>query len=291
MANKTPRMSTRRKLAIASWSSPSEGNIYGKLTLDATEAVAYIEHQRRTTGEKVTITHLVGKAVGEALRQEKTLNGFIRLGAYVPHETVDVSFLVALEEGGNLAKAKVANVDQKSVVDIARELRELAARLHRGHDQEFNKTQSPIRMLPTWLLKPMLYTTGLLTASFGVSVPSLGLEAFPFGACIITSVGMFGLDEGYAPPTPFARVPAYVLVGALRDSPAVVDGKLAVRKQLTLTATLDHRFIDGHQAGTLARVVRQAFENPWTLDGLPGRPAEAGSPGATENSRAEPAGV
>ena len=36
-----PKMSTRRKLAIATWSSPREGNIYGKLTLDATEALAF----------------------------------------------------------------------------------------------------------------------------------------------------------------------------------------------------------------------------------------------------------
>ena len=270
-----PKMSTRRKLAIATWSSPREGNIYGKLTLDATEALAYLDWLRRTTGEKVTLTHLVGKVCGEALAQAPTLNGYIRLGTYIPHDTVDIAFLVALEEGGNLAKAKVCDIDKKSVADVARELRELAARLHRGQDEGFNKTQSPVKVLPTWLLRPLLYTTGLLTSSFGVSIPALGAEAFPFGACIVTSVGMFGLDEGYAPPTPFARVPVYVLVGAVRDSATVVNGEITVRKQLTITATLDHRFIDGHQAGTLARVVREVFENPWRLEGLPGRPADA----------------
>jgi len=270
-----PKMSTRRKLAIATWSSPREGNIYGKLTLDATEALVYLDHVRRTTGEKVTLTHLVGKACGEALKQAPTLNGYLRLGAYVPHETVDIAFLVALEEGGNLAKAKISDVDRKSVADIARDLRKLAEGLHRGTDREFNKAQSPVKMLPTWLLRPVLWATGVVTSSFGKSVPALGLEAFPFGACIITNVGTFGLDEGYVPPTPFARVPAYVLMGALRDNPAVEDGQIVIRKQITITATLDHRFIDGHQGGVLARVMREVFENPWKLDGLPGRPAEA----------------
>src|SRR4051812_38209569 len=115
-------MSTRRKLAIATWSDPREGNIYGKLTLDATEAMAYLDHLKRTTGEKVTITHLVGKCIGEALKQAPTLNGYLRLGSFIPHETVDVAYLVALEEGANLAKAKVCDVDKKSVADIAREL-------------------------------------------------------------------------------------------------------------------------------------------------------------------------
>jgi len=267
------KMSARRKLAIATWGDPQEGNIYGKLTLDATEATAYLEHLRRTTGEKVTVTHLIGKCVGEALKRAPTLNGYLRLGGFIPHATVDIAYLVALEEGANLAKAKVCEVDKKSVSDIARELRLLAEKLHKGKDDQFEKSQGLVKSLPTWLLRPLLWFTGLLTSSFGVSMPALGLEAFPFGACIITSVGMFGLDEGYAPPTPFARVPVYVLIGALRDAPAVVDGALVVRKQLTLTATIDHRFIDGFQGGILAKVVRELFENPWKLEGLSGPPA------------------
>lgn len=279
-----PKMSARRKLAIATWSNPREGNIYGKLTLDATEVLVYLDHVRRTTGEKVTITHLVGKACGEALKQAPSLNGYLRLGTYIPHETVDIAFLVALAEGENLAKAKVCHVDKKSVSSIARELRELSEKLHRGKDEQFKKTQGPLHVLPTWVIRPMVRATGFLTASLGLSLPALGLESFPFGACIVTSVGMLGIDEGYAPPTPFAHVPLYVLVGALRDMPAAIDGKVVVRKQLTITTTVDHRFVDGYQVGVLARVARGIFDNPWQLDGLPGRPAAV----AAEQAAAEP---
>lgn len=263
----------RRKLAIATWSSPSEGNIYGKLTLDATQALAYIDHLRETTGEKVTITHLVGKACAEALKAAPQLNGRIRFGRFVPHETVDITFLVALEEGGNLAKAKVSSYDRKSVTDAARELRELAGRLHRGEDSAFNKSMGPLAVLPSWLVRPLLRVTGYLTGVLGVTVPVLGLEAFPFGSLIITNVGIFGLDEGFAPPTPFAHVPIYVLIGAVKDAPAVVDGALSVRKQLTICATIDHRFLDGAQGGMLATVVRDVLENPWQLEGLERPPA------------------
>ena len=272
-----PKMSTRRKLAIASWSDPREGNIYGKLTVDATPALEYLDYLKRKTGEKVTITHLVGKACGEALKRAPSLNGYLRLGSFVPHRTVDIAYLVALEEGANLAKAKVCDVDQKSVADIARELRELAEKLHKGEDEQFKKSQGPIQLLPTWLIRPILWLTGLLTASFGISVKALGLEAFPFGSLIVTNVGVFGLDEGYAPPTPFARVPVYVLVGAIREAPAVVGGEITVQKQLTLNATIDHRFMDGYQGGVLAKVVREIFANPWQLEGLPGKPAELGA--------------
>jgi len=261
------RMNTRRKLAIATWGSPNDPNIYGKLTVDAAPALAYLERIRSETGEKASITHLVGRAVALALAKTPTLNGRIVFGKYRPHDTVDISFLVALEEGADLAKAKIEHADQKSTSEIARELRERAERLRRREDADFEKSKGLLRLLPTWALRPLVWTIGWLTGALGINFKALGLERFPFGVCIVTSVGMFGLDEGFVPPTPFARVPVYVLVGAVRDRPAVVDGQIVVQPQLTITATIDHRFIDGYQGGMLARMMREVFADPGRFDG------------------------
>lgn len=267
------QMTVRRKLAIATWGPPREGNIYGKLTLDATNVKLWLEHVRQTTGEKVTITHFVGRVVGEALAQAPSLNGYLRLDRYIPHDSVNISYLVALEEGANLAKAKVDNIDKKSVSEIAAELRQLAVRLREGKDDDFKKAQEPLRIMPVWLIRKIVWLAGLLGSSFGMRIKALGVEPFQFGSAIITSVGMFGLDEGYAPPTPFARVPVLVVIGAMKDAPMAVDGELVIRPQLTITATIDHRFMDGYQGGVLARVVRKGFEEPWALEGLQAPPA------------------
>ena len=74
------------------------------------------------------------------------------------------------------------------------------------------------------------------------------------------------LDEGFAPPTPSARVPVYLLAGAVSQRPAVKDGELVQQPQLTVTATVDHRFIDGHEAATLGNVMRDVLENSWQLE-------------------------
>jgi pyruvate dehydrogenase E2 component (dihydrolipoamide acetyltransferase) len=266
MAGKPFRVTTRRKLAISTWREPHEPNIYSKLTVDAGPALAYLDRLRHETGEKVTITHLVGRACALALAEAPTLNGRIVWGTFRPHDTVDVCYLVALQEGKDLAKAKIERADGKSTVQIARELRERAEKLRAGEDRDFEKSKGLIRLLPTWLLRRLLGFTGWLTGALGVSFPAAGLERFPFGSCIVTSVGMFGLDEGYAPPTPFARVPLYILVGAVREQPAVVDGQVVPRPMLTITATIDHRFIDGFQGGVLARTMRAIFETPELVD-------------------------
>lgn len=259
------KMSTRRKLAIATWSAPQEGNIYGKLVVDATKALAYLEMLRQKTGEKVSVTHLVGKAVGMALAKAPLLNGRISFGKFIPFPTVDLAFLIALEEGADLAKAKVSSVDKKSIVEIARELRERAGKLRSGGDKDFEKSKGLLRALPTWLLRPLVSMTGFLASSLGWEIKALGVEPFPFGTCIVTSVGMFGLDEGYVPPTPFARVPVYILVGAVRERPVVEGGKIVAQQQLTITATVDHRFVDGAPLGVMAKHLRALLEDPWLL--------------------------
>ncbi len=268
-------MSTRRKLALASWDGPREGNIYGKLTVDATEATRFIAWAREKTGYKITITHLVGKAVAAALAKSPGLNGRIFFGSYIPFDHVNLSFLVSLEDGQDLAKALIEDIDKKNLSELADELRALAAKLRQGKDPDFEKSKGLIKALPSWLLKPLLTMTGWLASSAGLSIPALGVTPYPFGSGIITSVGMFGLDEGFAPPTPFARVPVYVLVGALRDMPAVIDQQIVIRKQLTITATIDHRFLDGHEGGRLAKTVRDVLENPWQLEGMQGPPVDA----------------
>lgn len=260
------RMSTRRKLAIATWNPPEEGNIYGKLVVDATRALAYLEQLRQRTGEKVTMTHLVGKAVGAAMAKAPLLNGRIVFGKFVPFPSVDLAFLIALEEGADLAKAKVADIDKKSMVEIAKELRERSGKLRSGGDRDFEKSKGLLRALPTWALKPLVWLTGFMASGLGWEVKALGVERFPFGSCIVTSVGMFGLDEGYVPPTPFARVPAYILVGAVRERPVVVDGKVVAQPQLTITATIDHRFVDGAPLGVMAKRLRALLEDPWLLE-------------------------
>ncbi len=267
------RLNHRRKLAIATYNAPREANIYGKLSIDASQALAYIEHLRETTGERVTITHLVGRAVAEGLKHAPTLNGRLVGPFHLANPNVAISFLVAIADQEDLAKVKVDDADRKSVVEIASELNRRAELVRSQKDPDFESGKRLLRLLPIWLIRPIAEVTGLLTSGLGISARPLGLEALPFGACVITSVGMFGVDEGYVPPTPWARVPSWVLIGAIREQAVVRDGKIIVRPMLTITATIDHRFIDGLQGANLTKVVRDVLENPWKLEGLESPPS------------------
>ena len=264
----------RRKLILATWTAPKEGNIHGKITLDCATVLSYIEYLRKKHDKKITITHFVGRAIGEALHRTPSLNGFIRFGSYTPHDSVAISFLVAIDGGDNLGNVKIDDVQKKTIVDIADALKSDASNLRKGNDKDFEAAQNTLRLLPSFLIRPVLWFTGWLTSSLGIDMSFLGLKKFPFGSCMITSVGMFGLDEGYAPHTPFARVPVLALIGAITDRPVAIDRKLEIRPMITLTATVDHRYIDGSQGANLAKTIREAFEKPWILDGLTEAPPD-----------------
>ena len=171
--------------------------------------------------------------------------------------------MVAVEGGNQLANAKICNADKLSCAEISELLSASANKLRGGKDEEFNKTLATMRLLPTWVLRPIVRFTGWLAGSLGLSIPALGVRPHPFGSCIVTSIGMLGLDHVFVPHTPFARVPVLVMVGQAKRRPSVnSDGEIVAEEQLCITATFDHRFIDGSQGGTFVQAVRDAFAHP-----------------------------
>ncbi len=117
----------------------------------------------------------------------------------------------------------------------------------------------------------MLRLSAWLTVDLGLDLPRLGLRRHTFGSAMVSSVGMFGINRAYAPLSPYYRVPLLVLVGEVQSRPVAVEGEVVVRPMLTLSATLDHRYLDGFHAARLARAIEAycadpaAFEPP--LDG------------------------
>lgn len=258
------RMSPRRRISIASYRAPHEGVIHGAMTLDCTDVLRYIGEQRDRFGRRITMTSFVGAVTGRALQAEPSLNGRIHLGRFIPYKQVNVAFLVQVNEGENLAQVLVENIDTMRPDEVSDVLSAKATSVRSGQDANFEKSIKLTGKLPTPVLRRVLSFGGFVTT--GVGLPFAGQPRFPFGSAVVTSVGMLGIDEAYVPPTPFLRVPLYVAVGSVRDHVFAIDGQPEVRPGLTLTATLDHRFVDGFQAGVLAREVRRYFADPSLFD-------------------------
>jgi pyruvate/2-oxoglutarate dehydrogenase complex dihydrolipoamide acyltransferase (E2) component len=253
-------------MMISSWSPPNEPNIYGVLECDVTNALSYIKEIREKTGKHITLTHIVIKAIGLAIKETPSVNGKLFLGRFIPYETIDVGCLVAIDGGRDLANAKITNVDKRSVIDIYEALKEKADKLRQGKDQDFNKVNKTLQLFPVFILRYIVYLGGFLSTSLGCDIPFLGIRRHPFGSCLVTSVGMMGLDLAFVPQLPPARVPILVMIGASSKKPIVENDQIVIKDMITITATLDHRFLDGSQAANLATKTRQVILNPSKFD-------------------------
>jgi pyruvate dehydrogenase E2 component (dihydrolipoamide acetyltransferase) len=88
----------------------------------------------------------------------------------------------------------------------------------------------------------------------------LAREDLENGTFTISNLGMFRVEQFTAVLNPPQA--AIVAVGATEEKPVAVDGEVVVRPLLTLTATFDHRAVDGAPAANFLQTAKELLEEP-----------------------------
>ncbi len=79
----------------------------------------------------------------------------------------------------------------------------------------------------------------------------------------ISNLGMFGIDEFTAIINPPEA--AILAIGRLEQKAVVVNGALAVRRQMRMTMSCDHRVIDGATGAAFLKTLVGMLANPLAL--------------------------
>jgi pyruvate dehydrogenase E2 component (dihydrolipoamide acetyltransferase) len=241
--------------------------MYGTLAVDVGPLQKYLKQLSEKSGVRCTLTHAVSRSLAILLRRYPECNILVRRRRIWVREDVDIFHQVAIlseGKGADLSGATIRQVDTKSLQSIARELAAAAQKVREQKDMEMVKTRSFMMSIPNFLLKWILKFSLWISYSLNIKMPATPRDTF--GSAMITNVGMFGIRHGFAPIFPLSQVPILVMVGQIEDRPVVRDGKIVIRSMCTLTASMDHRALDGYQAGCLARDLQQLLENPELLD-------------------------
>lgn len=265
------RITPFRKVALGTWQTSYDPSIYGTLRLRVDSVMDYIEKFRAKFGSKVTITHIVAKAIGIALKECPDANAILRFNTIYLRKNVDVSILVLMEHEGkkDLSSAKIDNIDEKPLTEIVAVLEEKAAKIRARKDKELEKTRQSMRLIPSLLMFRFLKMLSVLLYAFNLNLKWLGLPKDPFGGAIVTSIGSLGLQTGYVPLVPYTRVPIFVAPGAITKMPVVENDEIVIGQVLDINVTFDHRLIDGAHAADLSQTIRRVLSNPFEeLDSL-----------------------
>ena len=226
-----------RVTAAAIYTTPTDSRVYGTLDIDVTRAKNFLD-DKRGDGIKITMTHLATVVLARAVAFDvPEMNCFIRRGAMVGREHIDVTIPVAIGDGEGVAAVLIKNAHARSVTSIAEEIRNGAEANRAGNESQTVKNKYVLNRIPWPLRRPAFRFLKWLTVDMGFTIKSLGLSADSFGSFVVSDIGSFGLNTGMTSLMPAAKVPAVIVLGKIEEKPVVRDGEVVVRTMLPLTGT------------------------------------------------------
>jgi pyruvate dehydrogenase E2 component (dihydrolipoamide acetyltransferase) len=215
------RKAIARNLAA---SKPGAPHFYLETSADMRRMVALREQLDELEGAPVSLNDLVVKATAEALSRHPEVNAAWGADAIVRRGSVDVGIAVALEDG--LVTPVVRDADQKSVFDVAAEIRELAGRAR---------------------------------------ARKLAPEEYQGASFTISNLGMFGIEAFYAvinpPEAAILAVGTVQKIPWVDDA----TGQVVAMERMRLGLSCDHRVIDGATGARFLQTLKAILESPVRL--------------------------
>ena len=263
-----------RVTSAAIYTTPTDSRVYGTLDIDVTDAKRFLD-RKRAEGLKVTMTHLATAVLARAVAFDvPEMNCFIRRGAVVGRDRLDVMVPVSVGGDAGVTAAIIRDAHARPVSDIANEIRDKAASGRTGVEIKAARNKYLLNRIPLPLRRPVFLLLTWITVVMGIEIKALGLSAHSFGSFVVSDIGIFGLNTGMTALMPAAKVPAVIVLGKLEEKPVVRRGEIVIRTILPLTGTFDHRIVDGMQIGKLARGIKRNFRKPDWLDEKPEKELE-----------------
>jgi len=272
-----------RRVAVHTWRTPQDPSVYAVVDMPVAGALAYIERVREATGTKLTVTHLIARSLALGIRAFPQLNGIVARNRIMLRETVDIFLQVATEGGRDLSGFKIVRADEKSVIEIAKEVAERVELLRSRKDKQVERTKSVLDRIPLPIMGPVMRTIAYLIYDLDLDLSRFGIVKDEFGSAMVSNIATFGLTTAMAPLVPFSRTPLVVLVGQVEERAMVEEGRVVIRPLVTLGVTFDHRFMDGYQAGKMADLMRAYLGDPEHYEGKVAAQAPPLSIGATSS--------
>lgn len=253
-----------RKISIGTWRTAYDPSVYGTMEIEMDAAMDYLRRYRDATGLRLTVSHMMARVMAAALERIPDANALMRGSRIYRRKRISIFFQVAMTDEGedkvDLSGAVLHDVDKMSLAEIVTTFEDKVDKVRKRQDETLEKTRKSFKRMPAWAMHRLLRFTSFLLYTLNWKAPGLPRDAF--GSLMITNIGTLGLDVAYVPLVPFSRVPILIAMGAVKEVPVARGGQVVVGQTMKVSATFDHRFIDGFHAAVMSQVVHQWFEDP-----------------------------
>ncbi len=259
-----------RKVAMGTWRTAKDPSVYGLIEVDIVKTTEAMEAYSQKHKIKVTLNHVIGKAMAIILKLRPELNGLLRGSRIYLRDSVSLNYLVNVPGQGDdhikkasLSSCTIHHAETKSVAEIAGELSAKVESVRANKDLFVSSNMAVFKIMPWWLSRYYLSFSSWLIYGLKLNLSWLGVPSDPFGSVMITNVGSLGIDYAWPPLVPYSRVPLLITICAVQRKPVVCENdEIKARDILPLTFTFDHRFVDGIHTSHMAKALRDIFADP-----------------------------
>ena len=252
--------SYRRLLPLLS-PTRTESAVYLEQRLDVTRSLERIDQwNRRNPDDRLTFFHLFVHELVQVLDERPRLNRFVSGGRHYDRDGIHVSFCAkrARTDDAPIVDVKERLEPGRSLAETSRQLRESVTRARQPRPSRLDR----LVRLPALLLRLLLWAARKLDA-WNLLPHSLTQDDPLFASVFVSHLGGLDLDAAYHHNFEYGNVPLFVTIGRVRDELyARADGKVGVKKELTLKWTFDERIEDGLYCATSLDLLRRRLEAP-----------------------------
>ncbi len=262
-------LSSFRRIAIGTWRTTYDPSVYGGMKLPMDKAMQYLAEFREKTGRRLTLTHMMARAVAGTLEAMPDANAVLRFNRIYLRKDIGVFFQVALkdDETGeiDLSGATIHDANNKTLLQVVDEFQETVDKVRAKKDKQLEETRSMFKRIPFFMLNWVLDTISFFSYTLNLDLQWAGIPKDPFGSVMVTNIGSLGLEEAYVPLVPYSKVPLLIATGAVVKEPWVdpETDEIKVMQTMRVCATFDHRILDGSHAAIMSRTLKAWFERPY----------------------------
>lgn len=235
----------------------NESVVYFEQTLDLSQTLPWL------ASKHASVFQLVLHALASVLHERERLNRFtIRRRTY-QRKGVFLSFAAKkqMSDEAPLATVKREFPRTETFAQMVDALGGEIAGARSAQLSHIDKELSVLLKLPAFLLALGI---GLLKRLYGWGLaPKSLVDTDPmYTSAFVANLGSLKIDAAYHHLYEHGNCPLFVTIGQVTHAPAVVDGQLVSRPQLTLRYSFDERVEDGLYCARSLKLLAERVENP-----------------------------
>jgi pyruvate dehydrogenase E2 component (dihydrolipoamide acetyltransferase) len=267
--------SPRKKLNSSGFSHVPSGHIDASFAIDLTRLLRFLEIRRDSSGMEITITHIALKAAAMAISEIPNLNGYVVDDDFYFSRKKGIDVSLSTEIFGNeTVMMKVSNVNFKPIDYLADEIQNRKKVILNEGPTTPKMLTLIYSVLPSFFAGYVRRFFFYLGSNIGVSVPMLGIEAFPQGVCNVVTIPSKEKSEGevevaLTPNRLDSGAPVCLTIGSVSLQPMFDEHKkLSAQHVLNVSVSIDSKACSLAEGKRFAGRVQQLMTSPGLLDKL-----------------------